>query len=121
MTTFKRALVPEDRNGHRPAMYLERAAFGYALAAAAGGARNGPPTSQEAAAVVQERWGDGVTEKIILRAAASPATIAAPGWAGLLAQQVVSDFVTSLEPFSAGAKVLNAAPRIVFDRMSTLA
>jgi hypothetical protein len=51
MTTYKRALVPEDRNGgHRPARFLQRAFYSHAIAAAER-REKGPTTPHEAAAV----------------------------------------------------------------------
>ena len=112
-TLARRPLVPEDRNGHRPALYLQRAAYAHALATVK--LRSGPPE-----AVARERWGDGVTELLLVRSAAAPATTASPSWAGALAGEAVADYVSSLEPISAGARVLNAAMRISLDRVASL-
>ncbi len=112
-TAHKRPpLVPEDRNGHRPAQYLQRAAFAHALSTA-------KPNGGGAEAVARQRWNDGATE-IILRGAVLPASTTAPTWAGVFAQQAVGDFISSLAPISAGAKLLNAAPRVSLDGVGTV-
>jgi hypothetical protein len=69
---------------------------------------------QTALEFAREDWGDDTTE-IILRAATTPATIAAPGWAGSLARAATGDFVASLAPISAGAKLLEQAVRVTLD------
>ena len=115
----RRPLVPEDRNAYRPATYLQRACLAHAIAATAHVDHNVPTKAPEAAAVADRRWNDGVTE-LVLRGAAVPATTTAPSWAGVLAQEAVGDFVASLEPLSAGAKLLNACPRVSFDRMAMI-
>jgi Phage capsid family len=116
----RRPLVPEDRRngGDRPAMYLQRACLAHAVAAISC-PRGERTTPHEAAVVAQQRWGDAVTE-IVLRGASTPATTTAPDWAGVFAQQAVGDFAVSLEPLSAGARLLNTCPRITLDREATI-
>ena len=46
------------------------------------------------------------------RAAVGPATTTGSGWADKLAPTVVGDFIASLQPLSAGARLLAAAPRV---------
>jgi hypothetical protein len=70
--------------------------------------------SMTAVEFAREEWGDDTTE-VILRAAATQATITDPGWAGSLARAATGDFVTSLAPISAGAKLLAQAPRVTLD------
>jgi hypothetical protein len=113
----RRPLVPEDRNGHRPAMYLQRAAFAHALAATTRHPDDGCTTANNATPLAQKRWGDVVTE-LVLRGAVAPAMTSVPAWAGVLSQEAVGDFVASLEQMSAGARVLNACPRISLDGLS---
>jgi len=62
----------------------------------------------------REEWGDHTTE-VILRAATTQATITDPGWAGSLARAATGDFIASLAPISAGAKLLEQAPRVTLD------
>jgi hypothetical protein len=114
----KRALVPEDRNGHRPARFLQRALYSHALAAAER-REPGTTTPSEAAAVAQRCYGDEVTG-LVLRGASSPAAAAAPAWAGILSHDVVGDFFATLEPLGAGARLLNACPHVTLDGINTV-
>jgi hypothetical protein len=54
------------------------------------------------------------------RAATGPATTTGSGWAAPLAPTVVSDFMASLVPLSAGARLLEAAPRVSLDGVGAL-
>jgi hypothetical protein len=70
--------------------------------------------SMTAVEFARDQWGDDTTE-VILRAASTQATITDPGWAGSLARAATGDFVASLAPISAGAKLLEHAPRVTLD------
>jgi hypothetical protein len=76
-------------------LYLERAAFAHALAAATRDARDTGYTSAPEASAIAQKWRDGCTE-LVLRGPASPATVAAPAWAGLFAQQGVAVMVAAI-------------------------
>ena len=102
-----RNLVPEDvdLNGRpRAATYLERAVIANVLATG----RFEPPPE----VVARRLWGDDGVTGLVLRGAVEPALTTAPTWAGTLARDAVGDFVSSLAPLSAGAQLLNAAPRV---------
>jgi hypothetical protein len=55
-----------------------------------------------------------VTE-LVLRAATAPATTTAPAWAVGLAVTAVGDFIASLAPLSAAARLFEVAPRATLD------
>jgi Phage capsid family len=61
------------------------------------------------------KWRPRAATEIILRAASTQATITDPGWAGSLARAATGDFVASLAPISAGAKLIAQAPRVTLD------
>jgi hypothetical protein len=105
-----RVLVPEDRNGRRAADYLARAVFAHAFHRA----RAADSRSPSPEAFARQRWGDRVTE-ILTRAAAGPASMGDPDWAGALARTAVADFIASLAALSAGARLLAAAPSVSLD------
>jgi len=71
-------------------------------------------TAVSAVEFARDEWGDDTTE-VIIRAASAQATITDPGWAGSLARAATGDFVASLAPISAGAKLLEQAPRVTLD------
>ena len=107
MLSVMRNLVPEDidRNGRpRAATYLERAVIANVLAAG-----RFEPTAER---VARRLWGDDGVTGLVLRGAVEPALTTTPTWAGALARDAVGDFVSSLAPLSAGAQLLNAAPRV---------
>jgi hypothetical protein len=107
MLRAMRVLVPEDvdRNGRpRAATYLERAVIANVLAIG-----QFEPTAE---LVARRLWGDDGVTGLVLRGAVEPALTTAPSWAGSLARDAVGDFVSSLAPLSAGAQLLNAAPRV---------
>jgi hypothetical protein len=113
-----RNLVPEDlhRNG-RPhaAKYLERACF-----AAARHAVN-PYGGSSVEQIVRALWSDGADiTSLVLRSAQVPATTTGSGWANTLAGTAVGDFVSSLAPLSAGAKLLDAAVRVSLDGINSI-
>jgi hypothetical protein len=54
------------------------------------------------------------------RSAVVPASTTGSGWADKLAPTVVSDFMASLVPLSAGARLLEAAPRVSLDGANSL-
>jgi hypothetical protein len=69
---------------------------------------------------IRERWADDAVTPLVLRAAASPASRPDASWAGVLAQAVIGDFVSSLAPISAAAKLFNAAPSVSLDAIMQL-
>jgi hypothetical protein len=75
--------------------------------------------SRSAESYARSRWGDDVTP-IVLRAATGSATTGIPAWAGDLARDAVGDFLASLAPISAAAKLFAAAPRVSLAGIQTL-
>ena len=55
---------------------------------------------------------------ILLRSAVSGATTTDPAWAGLLAQDALGDFVASLAPLSAAARLIEAGARVTLQGRS---
>ena len=74
--------------------------------------RSGRPKRARSPAAAS--WGDDVTE-LLLRGASKPASRTDPTWAAPLAVTAVGDFIASLAPLSAGAKLLDAAVRVTLD------
>jgi Phage capsid family len=99
-------LRPDYSYQPRAADYLTRA-----VAAVAHEATFKQSTAVEFA---REEWGDHTTE-VILRAATTQATITDPGWAGSLARAATGDFVASLAPISAGARLIAQGVRVPLD------
>jgi len=95
---------------HRPSVYLMRSAYAAAYHASR------YPNTRSAEAVAYDRWGnDGFTAAILTRAASVPATVGSSAWAGEFSHTVTGDFIASLAPISAAAKLLEAAPRVSLD------
>lgn len=66
-----------------------------------------------AEAVLKHLYGDDRgTQAVLAKAAVLAATTATTGWADLLAENATADFVASLAPASAAAKLIERAPRI---------
>lgn len=103
-------LVPEDI--HRPSrnrsgIYLERACVAAAKHATL------PFSGTSVDDIIRTSWTEGADiTGLILRGVSSPATSTNSTWAASLATSAVSDFVSSLGPISAGAKLLDAAVRV---------
>jgi capsid protein len=97
--------------GSRPAVHLERACIASAMAVI----RKSYDTS-----IARDRWADDQVVPLLLRAATAPAALTDAGWAGTLARQVVGDFVSSLQPISAAAKLFAAAPSASLDGVATI-
>ena len=97
----------------RPAKFLHRAFYARARKATF------PNKVRDAETYARERWGDNVTE-LVLRAPSAPATVGDQGWAGLVAHDVVGDFVSSLAPPSAAAQLFAASPRVSLDGVHTM-
>ena len=99
----------------RPAHNLERAA--YIIARQATNMRVG---SYEQAC--RSLYGDDlVTPAVIARATASPANMTDSAWAASLASEAVGDFVLSLAPQSAAAKLVAAGMRPTLDGVGSIA
>jgi hypothetical protein len=89
----------------RPALYLERAAYAQALAAFTPG--------RTALEIAREHWSDdNSTPKLITKAAVNPASRGTAAWAGNLAADATTDFVASLAPESAFARLCNAGMKV---------
>jgi hypothetical protein len=111
MQTHNRVLVPEDRP-RKPGRDLMRAAYAHAKSAAAA-STIAPET------IAQSLWRDEVVN-VLTRGASSPATTTDPLWASALARQEIGSYLTSLEPLSAGARLLNLAPRASLDGIASI-
>jgi hypothetical protein len=115
-----RALVPEDlnRNGRpRAGVYLERAVTAHALSTAAGDGFG----AVSAERVARRMWpDDGGVTGLVLRGTSAPADRTTTGWASTVAHNVVGDFIGSLAPLSAGANLLNAAPRVSLEGVNQI-
>ena len=98
----------------RPAVHVERATYAHALHAVC------YPQSKSAEAIARQRWGTDEATPLILRGADDPANRLDAGWAGVVAGEAVRDFIGSLAPLSAGAKLLEAAVRVSLDGVDTL-
>jgi Phage capsid family len=109
-------LVPEDRrNGNRDAaIYLQRAAFASARHAMF------PYSGTSVEQIASSLWRNDEVTPLVLRSAQNPATTTTSGWASQLAGTAVGDFVSSLAPLSAGAKLLDAAVRIDLSGINTI-
>lgn len=113
-----RALVPEDltRNGRsNAAKLITRAAFASARSATDDLHGRGPEE------VARALWSTDMATPLLLKAASSPATTTTSAWAGTLAGQAVGDFVSSLAPLSAAAKLFDAALRVSLDGVNSIA
>ena len=72
------------------------------------------------AEVAKRSWGDEAPQvEYLLRAASSPAQISAPSWAGELAH-VVTIFLPSLAPLSAGVQLLARGLQLQFDNAAVI-
>jgi capsid protein len=77
----------------------------------------GAPSVEE---IAETLWTDDAVTPLVLRAAASPATTTGTGWADKLATNAVGDFVSSLVPLSAAARVFDAAVRVNLDGINSI-
>src|SRR5215207_7541508 len=101
--TMNRPLVPEDlRPARRRPDYLARSLIAIARA----GARGDPVRMAERA--FPDDFEVIRSMLTATKAAVSPASTSAPTWAGVLAASAVADFVASLAPTSAAAKLISA-------------
>ena len=89
--------------------WLERSVVASVLSIAAGDpARDGP------SGIAKKMWGDGANiVDLILKGSVTPTSTST---AGAFAASAVADFVASLQPISAGARLIEAAPRVDLDR-----
>ena len=113
----RNALQPPALNGPgrlRPGEHLYRAAIV--------AARHDTTKQHASAALAAEKMyaADPVTPRLLLRGEALPATLANSEWAGAIAANVVGDFVESLAPASAGARLIGAGMRLSLDNLATI-
>lgn len=112
-------LRPVDRTrsaGVRPAVHIERAAFA-TMARVAHGNRFGSGAN----AAKQLFPDDEVTPLLVQRAPVAAATTGDAAWAGVLAQQALGDFIASLAPQSAAARLISAAPTVTLNGIQKIA
>jgi hypothetical protein len=110
-----RPFLPSDRA--RAATYLERAVCASAISAATGD-HFGAVSAER---IARRMWpDDGGVTGLILRGATAPADRTTTGWAATVAHNVVGDFIGSLAPISAGANLLNAAPRVSLEGVNSI-
>jgi hypothetical protein len=92
--------------------WLERSVVASAISVAVD-----DPTAGGPAGIAKRMWGDGSVVDAICKAAVVPtSTSTASAFAG----SAVADFVASLQPISAGAKLIAAAPRVSLDGIASL-
>jgi hypothetical protein len=105
------ALDPSDRTKRlRPVDYLFRSAVCHLRA-----------DKRDLGTTCKSIYGDDrITPTLLQRAASTPATVATPAWAGIVAQQVVSSLLQEIVSISAGAALLTAALQINFDRKQSI-
>jgi hypothetical protein len=106
------ALDPSDRSKRiRPVDYLFRSAVCHLRL-----------ENRTLAAAARELYpGDKITSIVLQeRAASTAAMVGTTNWAGILAQQVVSDLLQAIVSLSAGAALLRSAQQISFDRRQTI-
>jgi hypothetical protein len=121
-TTVRQQQETATRSSGRitPRTNFERACFATFLAAqkSVGG------FGVEAAAlrIAAERWPDDYATPLLLeqKAAVSGATTTDPTWAGPAAASGVSDYIASLAPISAAARLMNAGLRLSLDGQTSL-
>jgi Phage capsid family len=118
MNIITRPFLPSDeqpRNSRpRAEKYVERACYAAARHAMA---LHGEGSVEQ---VAKALWSYDDVTPLVLKAATSPATTTTSGWAAQLATSAVGDFVSSLVPFSAGAKLFAAAVRINLDGIASI-
>src|SRR6516165_9828347 len=103
--------VPSGIKTTRPSNYIYRAGAAHVRA-------HMLKTTPEGAA--RELFGNDVVTAEILKAATTPATIGAPGWAGAIAQAAVDDSVLQIATASAAAGLIERGMKIPFDRRASI-
>src|SRR5262249_7106260 len=94
---------------------LTRAAFAHARRAL------NPYSSPPVEDIARNLWAGDHLVPAVLRAVSNPATTTATGWPDQLASPAaVGDFVSSLAPLSAAARVFDAAPRVSLDGIASI-
>jgi hypothetical protein len=87
----------------RPVQHLERAVLAHAVRAVL------PYGDRTAVEIAKERWPeDRQTLALLTKGTTSPALRGTSGWASQLSPDLVSDFVASLAPVSAAARLISA-------------
>jgi hypothetical protein len=107
--TSSRPFLPSERRG-RPGQYLERACYAETLAALQPFGTGKPPAD-----IARDLWHDDAnTPKLLTRGAVNPAMNSSAGWAGATLLDATADFVGSLAPQSAAARLMNAGMNVSF-------
>ena len=106
-TYSKPPFLPSDIKSERPAIHFERAVFAVARHAARQFSDfDKCRTSEDVARRIWPK--DDVTPLLLTRAATSLATTTTTGWAAEFARAAVGDFIKSLAPQSAAARLIKA-------------
>lgn len=92
--------------------WLERSVVASAISVAVDAPVTGGP-----AGIAKRMWGDGSVVDAICRGAVVPTSTST---ASALAGSAVADFVASLQPVSAAAKLIAAAPRVSLDGVASI-
>jgi hypothetical protein len=106
--------IPFATKSRPAAQSLERVILAYAL-------KTMSPGSEESLAdIARDRWPDDTTTvRLLTRGATSPASRTG-GWASAVAPNLVSDFVASLSPISAAARLMGAGMSIDLSGMNSI-
>jgi hypothetical protein len=105
---------PEAVRPHVAARFVSRAAYAVARHAL------NPYRDASVEEIARGLWATDMVTPLVLRAASSPATTTTSTWAGSLASSAVGDFISSLVPFSAAARLFNVAPRVSLDGVNSI-
>ncbi|MCK1533154.1 MULTISPECIES: hypothetical protein [unclassified Bradyrhizobium] len=112
MTSTSSAFAPKLR----PATHFARAAFSHIRRAV-----DDPLHLSSAIEIAKRLYPDDKPVLTLLtRGAVSPATLASSGWAGLVAANAVGDFLDSLKPSSAAARLIAAGTNVSLDGISSI-
>jgi len=103
LSGMTRPFMPNERP--RSATYLERVFVAVAKAAASASDRNPE-------AMAKTLWPRDSVTPALLRSVSTPASTSGSGWADTLAPDMIADFVASLAPMSAAARLIDAGLRI---------
>jgi hypothetical protein len=105
-----RPFLPSELTRERPGTLISRAAFCVA--------RSGPSHLPEQ--VAREKWPGDERTLAVVKATTSPAAVGTSGWASQLAPAALADFLGSLQPQSAAAKLVAAGTQLSLNGVASL-